>query len=489
AVAEAFYSHVPLLVLTADRPAEWIDQLDGQTIRQPQLYGNHVKRSIGIPQELAHADALWHANRLVNEAVQECLASPAGPVHLNFPFREPLYPGSTDPVFRREGVRTIDDNAGEVVTSPTMAEKLKARWAGYSKIMVVAGQQSPDSTMLKVLDRLVKKQQVVVVGDIISNLHSVSGVVRHADGYLAHLGAIAKKSLQPELLVTVGRSVISKNLKLFLRQHPALEHWHVQPEGVAPDTFQQLTEVIHARPEQVLQALSDAETPKDFDVQKRTNYVRLWQAEENRFARTAAAFFDAHPTGEFALVRKLLQALPSRCNLHLANSMTVRYANFVGLSADQVGVHVFSNRGTSGIDGCTSTAVGQSLVTTVPNVLVTGDMAFFYDRNAFWHPYPLPNLHVVVINNHGGVIFNLIDGPGNLPEKDKYFITQQSLSAASLASEFNFAYSQVKEDLKGWEAITRFEGKTKILEVEGQQASARSIFEAFKLAIRKSYES
>jgi 2-succinyl-5-enolpyruvyl-6-hydroxy-3-cyclohexene-1-carboxylate synthase len=153
---------------------------------------------------------------------------------------------------------------------------------------------------------------------------------------------------------------------------------------------------------------------------------------------------------------------------------------------------VYANRGTSGIDGCTSTAIGHSLSSDVPNILLTGDLAFFYDRNAFWHNYSVPNLRVVVINNQGGIIFNLIDGPGNLPEQREYFVTDQKLSASYLANEFSFDYLKVDSSKKLKASIKEFfnfGGNIKIMEIVSSQKTAKGAFEQFKQHIKKSYES
>jgi 2-succinyl-5-enolpyruvyl-6-hydroxy-3-cyclohexene-1-carboxylate synthase len=171
--------------------------------------------------------------------------------------------------------------------------------------------------------------------------------------------------------------------------------------------------------------------------------------------------------------------------------MSVRYANYIGLSASQSGVRVFANRGTSGIDGCTSTAVGHALENATPNILITGDLAFFYDRNAFWHNYPLANLRVVVLNNHGGIIFSMIDGPGTLPESEEYFVTRQKLNARKLCEEFGFDHLKLDNKRKLRNLIKdffEFDGRTKILELETDTVSGRNEFEKLKNKIKKSYE-
>jgi 2-succinyl-5-enolpyruvyl-6-hydroxy-3-cyclohexene-1-carboxylate synthase len=172
--------------------------------------------------------------------------------------------------------------------------------------------------------------------------------------------------------------------------------------------------------------------------------------------------------------------------------MAVRYANMIGLTPQQKGVHVFANRGTSGIDGCTSTAVGNALVSDVPTILITGDMAFFYDRNAFWHNYNLPNLHIVVVNNQGGIIFGMIDGPGDLPESEEYFVTQQKLSAKNLAEEFGTSYillDTLKKTKNSLKDFFNFEGTVKILELKSDTNEAKEAFNKFKLTIKKGYDS
>ncbi|MBK7650995.1 MAG: hypothetical protein IPJ20_09955 [Flammeovirgaceae bacterium] len=209
-------------------------------------------------------------------------------------------------------------------------------------------------------------------------------------------------------------------------------------------------------------------------------------------ARAYQTHFSAVDFNETNVIKELLESLPERCNLHLANSMSVRYANLVGLSETQKGIHVYVNRGTSGIDGCTSTAVGHALTSEVPNILITGDLAFFYDRNAFWHNYALTNLRIVVINNQGGVIFNLIDGPGNIPEQEEFFITNQKLSAHHLANEFGFDYVKIEEAKRLKTALKdflKFDGKIKIMEVCSDQKSAKQSFDTFKKHIKLSYES
>ncbi|HTE29493.1 MAG TPA: thiamine pyrophosphate-binding protein, partial [Chryseolinea sp.] len=230
---------------------------------------------------------------------------------------------------------------------------------------------------------------------------------------------------------------------------------------------------------------------EDFETQKQHNYTNLWEVEERRAARILTEFFPQKELAELELVNEVINSLPPASNLHLSNSMSVRYANCIGLTDVHKHVDVYANRGTSGIDGCTSTAVGHAMASGIPNILITGDMAFFYDRNAFWHNYALANLRIVLLNNHGGIIFKIIEGPASLPEADEYQITNQKLNAKKLCEEFGFEYLKLDTKRKMKNLVKDFlePGETtKVLELESSLELNKSIFDELKIIIKKSYE-
>lgn len=491
AIAEAFFQHIPLFILTADRPKEWIDQLDGQTIRQENIYGKHVKKCFELPQEYEHPDSRWHINRCVNEAINLANQHPKGPVHINIPLREPLYPGDGEAIQFSKEVRVVDQLATETKLADDVLSSLKASFTSFNKVLIVAGQAKLDLAWTSQLEKFSKQHNVPVVADIISNMHGLSQGISHADAMLGQSKPDVKKALQPELLITFGKSIISKNLKLFLRQFKPIAHWHIQISGEVADTYQALTHTIAVTPLTFLQQFSSVVSKTGFEAQKKENYYRLWEAEEHRTLRAVKSFFGTIQFNEFSLVHEVLKNLPEDCNLHLANSMAVRYANYIGMNEKQSSIKIFSNRGTSGIDGCTSTAIGNALVTDKLTVLITGDMAFFYDRNAFWHNYKLPNLRIIVLNNHGGAIFSMIDGPSQLPEADEYFITHQKLTARNLANEYDFDYLKLDNLRKLKNLLKDFfesDSRTKILEIESTAATAKKVVDEFKTQIRKNYD-
>ena len=490
AIAEAFFQQTPLLIFTADRPKEWIDQYDGQTIRQENIFGVHVKKSFSLPEDFENTDSKWFIHRAVNEAINLSEEFPRGPVHINVPLREPLYPAKNEKVTFSKTLKVISVEKPSYVLSTEVVNELQNKISGFSKILLVAGQQDFDNSLVKAIEKFSSSNQAPIVGDILSNLHSNQNVIRYSDTFLSACGEDVQHSLQPELLITFGKSIISKHTKLFLRKLRPLEHWHIQPAGTPADTFQSLTRIIRCEAKDFFKALFTDKKEKGFENQRKENFLRVWQAEEHRTVLSMKKYFSDQNFPELSLIKEFILSLPPRCNLHLANSMAVRYTNFIGIEAGKKGIHVYSNRGTSGIDGCTSTAVGHSLCNEIPNFLITGDMAFFYDRNAFWHNYPLTNLHVLLLNNHGGIIFNIIDGPGNVPERDEFFVTEQKLTAKNLAAEFGFDYLHVDsvKKIRGClKDFLIFDGKTKILEMESSQEENKEAFETFKKQIKSGY--
>jgi 2-succinyl-5-enolpyruvyl-6-hydroxy-3-cyclohexene-1-carboxylate synthase len=491
AVAEAYFSRIPLVILTADRPTEWIDQLDGQTIYQSGLYGRHVKRSYQLPQEYEHPDNGWAINRIMNEAINLARQEPCGPVHVNAPFREPLYPLQTDTFSYSDVVRVIEDSKALSELESTQKEEIKNAWQSFHNVLIVAGQLEVDDGLIASLTKFLNTHNVPVVADVISNLHPIEKLVSHADLFLGQCGEEVSKTLRPDLLITFGQSTISKNLKLFLRKYSPVQHWHIQVAGDVADTFQHVTKIIRCTPEKFFDFLSSVNSSGSFENQKQNNYHKLWEIEERRLLRSLDEHLISKELGELEFVNEIIQNLPPGSNLHLANSMSVRYANFIGLKAAHQNVSVFSNRGTSGIDGCTSTAVGHALTSHELNVLITGDQAFFYDRNAFWHNYAVPNLRVALLNNHGGIIFKMIDGPGETPEAAEYFVTDQRLTAKHLCDEFGIEYLKLDNKRKLKNLIRDFfepEGKAKVLEYETDLTLNKTLFENLKHQIRKSYE-
>ena len=421
AIAEAFFQQIPLLILTADRPVEWIDQWDGQTIRQNDVYGNHVKKSFTFPDSFEHPDKCWHAHRIINEAINESMSYPKGPVHINIPLREPFYPAADEEFDYSNSLPITDVSVGISTLSAEQKIKLETHLGNFKKIIIVPGQQKPQKAVSDLLDQLAKQGKAVVISDFISNTQTKESI-NHPDFILQSVED--KSSMVPDLVISFGKSVLSKPLKQFLRSSYSA-HWQVQESGYTPDPYQRLSKIIQCQVASFLSFLS--ETPFSCDP----HFIQSWKKPETGIKAMLPTIMREIAFGEFKALVRCMGKIPPFSKLHISNSMPVRYASLVGNLAPAVEIIV--NRGTSGIDGSTSSAVGCAFTTKEVVTLITGDMAFFYDRNAFWHKYNLPNLRIIVLNNHAGGIFRLIEGPAQLPELEEFFETEHKLSAINLA--------------------------------------------------------
>ncbi|MGB3463672.1 MAG: 2-succinyl-5-enolpyruvyl-6-hydroxy-3-cyclohexene-1-carboxylic-acid synthase [Cyclobacteriaceae bacterium] len=480
AVAEAFYQHIPLIIFTADRPGEWVGQQDGQTIQQRDIYGNHVKKSYELPGDYVSEDADWFVNRIVNEAVNLSETHPKGPVHINVPLREPFYPEPDESLQFSENIRVIKTySAASGVEMEFYSKKL----ADYSKVLVVPGQSLHDTELIEALSKFREKTRCTIISDIIANQHQTDDVIRHHDLFIDHAKGLPE-SFMPELLITFGNSLISKNLKLYLRSCQPKEHWHIQPYTTPlADTLKNTTELILTHPKSFLQQISlDSVISDDFNLQKKQNYQHAWSIIDNKVGAYLDKELQKDQFNELTAVGNCMTFLPDQSVLHLANSMAVRYANFIGLKGKK-GISVKANRGTSGIDGSNSTAFGNALVTDKIVTLITGDLAFFYDRNAFWNNYKAANLRIILLNNFGGGIFRMIKGPAHLNELEEFFVTKQQQTATHLAAEYGFQYSIVnnKSELnRNLPLFFRRSDSPKILEIRTDSKQSASYLKSLK---------
>ena len=483
AVAEAFFQEIPLIILTADRPKEWIHQHDGQTIYQTDIFGKHVKQSFEIGADYAHPDSIWNIERTINEAINLAKSYPQGPVHLNIPLREPFYPSDSEELVFQNSQRLIEVEEIERTLNKTAWHNILNKFQEYDRILIAGGQGDKNEELSEILKKLQEEFHVVCLGDTISNL-GFEAITKH-DIFLKP----NDDRLCPELLITFGKSFISKGLKTYLRKNKATEHWHLQLGEHLIDTFQTLTKIIPLEPNVFFAKIYedlDFEKFRTGEEERDENYKNEWVELERKATIYLERFFekDIHKEkiNEFIIIKKLMDALPDNSQLHLANSMSVRYANYIGVDFKK-NIDVFANRGTSGIDGCVSTAVGQALTTDKLVFLLVGDVAFFYDRNGLWNRYLPDNLRIILLNNHGGGIFRIIDGPNKQAELEDYFETVQSMNAKNTAQDADLEYffANTNEDFdRNLAYFLSNKGKSKLLEVETDSTINANIFKTFK---------
>jgi 2-succinyl-5-enolpyruvyl-6-hydroxy-3-cyclohexene-1-carboxylate synthase len=484
AVAEAFYQEIPLLLFTADRPAEWLDQADGQTIHQTGLYGPHCRGSFSLRPDDGHPDAIWQAQRLLSEAINRSMWPTPGPVQINVPLREPLYPPPGQPHQSLSRPKIIHQPHPEGGLSEESWLHLQTRWQQAERKLVIAGLHPANPALATALAALQADPSVAVIADITANLPAPGLRLPHSDMVLSSKVPETIAALKPDLVVSFGGPVVSKALKLFLRKQRPAEHWHIRPDGQAIDTFQALTQVIAVYPAYFFETLARRQAGSPAAATPES-YQGHWLALEERAQQALSHFLAEAPFGEFGAVDQVLRALPAHSNLQLGNSMPIRYANYLGLKAEPVDIRVNSNRGSSGIDGSLSTAVGAALAGARLTTLICGDLAFFYDRNGLWHRHVPPNLRVVILNNGGGGIFKLIDGPANLPaaELEQFFFTPQPLTARNTAADHHCAYFPCGNAASLSQVLPDFfapQSRAAILEIETDSEVNTRLFQQFK---------
>lgn len=482
AVAEAYFQEIPLIVLTADRPAEWIHQYDGQTIFQREIYGKHVKKSFELPADYSNVDAVWQIERVLNEAINLAQVHPKGPVHINVPIREPFYPTAEEEIIFDKNVRIISNAEIEKKLSNQFWNDFKEIWQSCENKLIVAGHRQ-SSELNETLQQFSEELSVPVIADIISNVNTIEPIL--ADVFLSSKNEEFKRKLKPDLLITCGKSVISKNLKIFIRNNRPTYHFHIQENPDLIDPFQTLTHKIEVSPEYFFKQLFedlDFLNFKEGDEEVDNEYFECWNEASIRAKQKLNTFLNTTDYYEFKVIRNVIDKLPENSIFHVANSMVVRYSNLIGLEKGK-NIEVFANRGTSGIDGSLSSAVGCALKTDKIVTCLIGDMSFFYDRNAFWNTYLPDNLRVILINNHGGNIFRIIDGPSKQPEVSDYFETKQNSSAEFFCKENDVQYIKVDDEASLENALNLLHQKMSrpvVIEVEVDGSRNVKVFAEYK---------
>lgn len=440
AIAEAYYQQIPLLVLTADRPQEWIDQADSQTIRQNNIYSNYIKKSFELPQSIQNADDIWYADRLMNEAIDLCQLGTPGPVHINLPFKEPLYQGYDEDI---APPKIINTPKADSILEAHEIKKLANQWNTSSKKLIISGMMNPNPALNNILMEISKDPSVVFLTENTSNLfHSAFNSCIDRS-----LAAITKEELEdfkPDVLISLGNQIVSKKIKAFFRQHQPEEHWHIDTHELFLDTYQSLTKNIPVQPAYFFKKMSEHIIPY------KSNFSKIWNEKYLMAFVKHQDFIKNIEYSDLKVFDLLLKTVPSNSNLQLANSTPVRYAQLFDARKDLV---YNSNRGTSGIDGSLSTAAGAAFESKKPTTIILGDLSFFYDSNGLWNNYLSDDLRIILINNGGGGIFRFLDGPSDTKGFETYFETTHQLNAEGIANTFNVQYfsaadlEQVKEGL------------------------------------------
>ncbi len=422
AIAEAFYSDIPLVVLSADRPKYLVGIGDGQTINQEAVFANHILYSACLNEDEQKSNET-EINKALNAAILQ-----SGPVHINIPFSEPLY-------------NRIDEfsifpklvEAHETVESIEDLSNYHSLWNSAKRKLVLVGVNAPNTIEQKYLDKLAEDESVIVFTETTSNLHH-NNFFPSIDKIIAPLEQSDFEQLQPEIVLTFGGMVVSKKVKAFLRDYQPKHHWHIDSKK-ANDTFFCLNKHFKYSVNSFFESFFENYNSTQSD------YQNNWQHVKQARARRHKKYLKTISYSDLKVFDTILKSIPEHCMLQLGNSSTVRYSQLFDVNKS---LKIFCNRGTSGIDGSASTAIGAASVTKTQTVFVTGELSFFYDSNALWNNYIPSGFRIIVINNGGGGIFRILPGHKNTDNFDTYFETKHQLSAKQLCAMYGFEYLEAK---------------------------------------------
>lgn len=481
AISEAYYSNIPLLVLSADRPKHLIDIGDGQTIKQKNVYGEHVLYSANLKldikdKELKTAaddlpimrsienklerflglqkDIQSHNESEIHDAITIARLK-SGPVHINIPFDEPLYE-TVDELSINPKPFSISDRTEKI--DEFEIKSLLDVWHSAKRKMILVGVLQPNSIEEQWIQELADDDSILVFTETTSNLHHPD-FFPGIDKMIAPLEEEELQLLQPDILLTFGGLVVSKKIKAFLRQYKPEDHWHVDLFK-ANDTFFNLDKHIKLTPNTFLKTFLPQVTHHT-----KSDYKTNWLKVRQKRRKLHDDYIKTIPFSDFTVFNVLLKSIPKQSNLQVGNSSAIRYTQLFQLRKD---IAVFCNRGTSGIDGSTSTAIGAAVANKLRTTFVTGDLSFFYDSNALWNNYIPRNFRIIVINNQGGGIFRILPGHKNTENFDTFFETKHQLTAKQLCEMYGFEYVKATNELSLEEVLDRFYNvskKPKLLEV------------------------
>lgn len=297
--------------------------------------------------------------------------------------------------------------------------------------MIIAGFHAPDPVLQQHIELLGSLPNVIILTESVTNL-SAPLVISTIDRVISTIEAEEAETFAPELLITFGGAIVSRMIKAFIRDHSPRSHWHIDERQTPPDTYKSMTLHIPMDARSFFDQLQPAEIKAN---SLPSSYAHQWHQREEKAAQIHENYVNRIPWCDLKAFSMIMPALPAGSRLQLGNSTPIRYAQLFRYT--QV-ARTDANRGTSGIDGCTSTAIGAASTFDGITTLIVGDNSFLYDSNALWIKNISPSLRMIVMQNGGGGIFRFLAGPSGLDEVEEFFETPHGVDIEQLAKVHSF---------------------------------------------------
>ena len=455
AISEAYYSNIPLVILSADRPERLLNIGDGQTINQKNVFDKNIGYSENLNQNDNYYLNLFglrdNNQDKINKALNFSIEKQT-PVHINIPFSEPLYE-----ITNSLSVNTINKLPGLNNQNIKNIGSFRNKWQNSIKKIILIGVSSPEILCKKSIDLLVSDSSLLVLTENTSNVYHPS-FCNKIDQLIAPLTNKELKEFRPEILITIGGMIISKKIKAIFRDNKPKEHWHIGIHD-ANDTFFCLTKHFKTIPNNIISKLYENFNDNGADYHNKWDLIISKRKEKHKKYLSELIYCD------FKVFDYVLKSIPSNSMLQVSNSSAIRYTQLFDIDSS---INVFCNRGTSGIDGSTSTAIGAASVFKSNTVFITGDLSFFYDSNALWNNFIPTSFRIILINNKGGGIFKILTKDNNTELFKKFFETKHDLYAKDLCNMYGFEYFMSDDEDKLKNVLNDFYNqseKPRLLEV------------------------
>ena len=392
---------------------------------ETNIFRNYIKASFDLPVETVQTTDLQFSDRQISQAIDTAISYPQGPVQINVPMREPIYTALPDVHSNPKIIKTI---ASEVLLAKESMTTLQESWTAFERKLVVIGVNPKNKKLTELANRLANEPDIVVIGENLSNI-SGEKIITQPESFFSSLSKDEKAAFKPNLLITIGNSLICKQLKLFLREHQPTEQWQFESTLPYIDTYKSLTTIVPGLAVNILNKMPLGKTA--------SIYSEKLQKQMQKIAQRHDAFVDSPELSDMSAVTNLLKMIPENTVLHLANSTSVRWTQLFPTRED---LTYLCNRGTSGIDGSLSTAAGYAYASNQPTVFLTGDLSFIYDSNGLWNNYIGNNLKIIVLNNNGGNIFRFIGDKELMAKSLDFFTTPHHVQLKSLVEAYDLNY-------------------------------------------------
>lgn len=421
AVAEAYYRHLPLLIISADRPQNWINQLDGQTLPQsgallPYCPTYTLRSDVSSENE-------WFNNRSINEAILSLYREGGCPVHINVPIAEPMFSFTTKQLPNERKINFYESTSDAPIPPHVIDIIAQAQLPA-----LVIGQYERGDIRHEA-EQIDHDNQLLVLPEVIAD---VKGSFRMN----AFDALQSDEAIVPDVIIQIGGNFVHKRFKALLRSANC-KVIRIGTTSLIADTFCHLDTHIVASPSKALAQLSVV-LPRNRQsiTQAKDLLDHKWNAQKNLLNAHSKEHFDFHRV--LCMLKQALIEDEQPYTLHLGNSTAVRTAGQVFEGGE---APIFCNRGTNGIEGSLSTAVGYAIGMWGLSISIIGDLSFFYDGNALWNTQLPNNLRILLLNNHHGAIFDHLPGLAQSPARDAFIAAgHQSFTAKGIAEAYHLNY-------------------------------------------------